>query len=231
MPEVKQRAPTPPSFATGHVVSLAEANPPRVLVVSNVRLYREGVATVLAATGRVKIVDAVGAPDISSLLPNLSVDVVLCDAALLNSHDLAEICSNSPAKFIAFAVSEVETDILACAASGVNSFVHQDASSEEILEAIDGALLGELPCPPRIAGILFERLSVLARSHDRWRIPRGFTSRELEVIALLNQGQSNKQIARQLSIGVSTVKNHVHNILEKLNVHRRGEATAALRRA
>src|SRR6516164_2315257 len=82
---------------------------------------------------------------------------------------------------------------------------------------------------PRMAGLLFRRVRALVTERTDQRLPESLTRRERQVLGLLEQGMSNKEIARALRIGGATVKNHVHNILEKLQVHRRGEAAARLR--
>jgi DNA-binding NarL/FixJ family response regulator len=206
---------------------------PRVLIVSDVRLYREGLAAILAATGRVQMAGVEAPSDFASNLGAINlgdIDVVLLDAELLKCpawHGWIELAS---AKIVAFAVSEIDDDIDACARSGVASFVGKDGSVEDILSAIEGIWRGELPCPSRVAALLFRRLTGLLRSQPQQRAGNDLTDRELEVMSLLDRGCSNKEIARQLGIGLSTVKNHVHNILDKLHVHRRGEAAAAMRR-
>jgi two-component system, NarL family, nitrate/nitrite response regulator NarL len=203
---------------------------PRVLIVSSVRLYREGLAVILAATGRVELVGVVAEADLPTYLSNLSPDVVLLDMELVNSSGCATVAGcSSGVKVIAFAVSDLEDDVLACAECGVSSFVGKDGSAEDILAAIEGLLHGELPCPPKVAGMLFQRLTELAQSRTHRSASAELSPREFEVLRLLDRGRSNKEIACQLGIGAATVKNHVHNILEKLHVHRRGEAGATLR--
>jgi two-component system, NarL family, nitrate/nitrite response regulator NarL len=203
---------------------------PRVLIVSGVRIYREGLAAMLAATGRVELVGVVAEADLPPYLSNLSPNIVLLDMGLVNASRCATVvgCS-SGAKVIAFAVSDLEDDVLACARCGVSSFVGKDGSAEDILAAIEGLLHGELPCPPKVAGMLFQRLTELAQSQVHRSASAELSPREVEVLRLLAQGRSNKEIAYRLGIGTATVKNHVHNILEKLHVHRRGEAGATLR--
>src|SRR5881296_1366294 len=84
-------------------------------------------------------------------------------------------------------------------------------------------------CSPRVAACLLRRVAALAAGHGG-DLPRAqLTNREREIVRLIDNGLSNKEIARALGIEVATVKNHVHNILEKLQVHRRGEAAARVR--
>jgi DNA-binding NarL/FixJ family response regulator len=132
-------------------------------------------------------------------------------------------------KVIAFAVSEIEDDLIACIEAGIAGFVTRDASIDDLAQSIMNALRDEVICPPRIAGLLFKRVAALSEAGTP--NVQMLTRREREIAELLNEGLSNKEIARNLRIGSATVKNHVHNILEKLHVRRRGEAAARLRGA
>jgi two-component system nitrate/nitrite response regulator NarL len=107
--------------------------------------------------------------------------------------------------------------------------VTQDASLDDLAGTIRGVLRGELRCPPRIAATLFKRVAALA-APGRPALATVLTAREREVLAVLDEGLSNKQIAARLCIEIATVKNHVHHILEKLQVASRSEATAYARR-
>ena len=205
--------------------------PPKVLVVSDVRLFREGIAAVLTSTS-LKVVGAVALDRLAPYCAMLTPDAVLVDAQILRTSGTLGAFGLSPSSVvIGFGVSDSAEDILACAGSGLSGFVGTDASAEDIVLAVEGTLRGEFPCPPKLARILLQKLSSLAQSGATGRGGTGerLTNRELAVARLLDQGHSNKEIARQLNIGVTTVKNHLHNIFEKLDVHRRGEAAAALR--
>jgi two-component system nitrate/nitrite response regulator NarL len=207
---------------------------PKVLVVSDVRLYRDGLAAILASTKRVNIIGAIAQTDLGSCFCEsdnvVPADVVLIDMSLLNggakSLNLRQLGAT---KAIAFAVANTEDDFLTCARSGLSGFVSKDASAEDIVEAILGALRGELTCPSNAVGLVFRHFAALSQMQSGRRASGGLTDREFEIARLLDRGCSNKEIARQLDISPTTVKNHVHNILEKLAVHRRGEAAAVLR--
>jgi DNA-binding NarL/FixJ family response regulator len=126
---------------------------------------------------------------------------------------------------VALGVPDVEGDVLACAEAGIAGYVTREASLEELVAVVRSAVQGELRCSPRIAAGLLRRLSALSEhgpSAPRVRL----TARQREIVRLIGQDLSNKEIAHRLGIEVATVKNHVHNLLEKLNVHRR---TAAVR--
>jgi DNA-binding NarL/FixJ family response regulator len=156
--------------------------------------------------------------------------VVLLDAA---SHGALEgacaIRASSPdAAVVALGVANAEGDVIACAEAGVAGYVVREGSVEDLIATVESAARGELRCSPRMAGALVRRLARLAAGQP---IPDGarLTRRELEIVRMIDDGLSNKEIAVRLSIEVATVKNHVHHLLEKLGVRRRGEAAAKLR--
>lgn len=218
-------------YSTTSPADLAAVNLPRVLIVSDVRLYREGLAAMLAGTASVKVVASLALHELAFCTPRLAADVMLLDFNLLKSLACGVRLDSYPTKkIIAFAVSDMEGDILACAEAGISGFIGKDGSAEEVIATIEAVGRRELRCSPRAAGMLFRRLAELSRSEAPRPDVGGLSNRELEVIDLLEQGRSNKEIARQLGIRAATVKNHVHNILEKLKVRRRGEVPAALRR-
>ena len=137
--------------------------------------------------------------------------------------------STPSSRCLALGVVDEEHHILACVEAGCQSYVGRDASLEAIRQAIEELARGELHCAPRIAGSFVRRLAALsgdvAIDGDQNRL----THREREIVELIERGRSNKEIARELSIEVATVKNHVHHILAKLQVRRRTEAVACLR--
>ncbi|NUU18719.1 response regulator transcription factor [Cellulomonas humilata] len=133
------------------------------------------------------------------------------------------------AKVIAIAVSSSPEEAVTCARSGVSGIVLRSSTLSDLADTVAAVVRGETVCPPVIAGLLVRHLADEAtRAHadpDDGRL----TSREREVLVLIEQGLTNKEIARSLGIELRTVKNHVHNVLEKLRVRHRGEAAARLR--
>jgi DNA-binding NarL/FixJ family response regulator len=162
----------------------------------------------------------------------LQPHLVLVDAALIRCTDVVVRISNleTGARIVAFAVAEEDDrEVLACAEAGVAGFVGRDASVNDLVVALHTALRGEVRCSPRVAGLMMRRIAAYSDlgpfAYDRSRLTR----REIEIVELIDVGLSNKEIACRLGIETATVKNHVHNLLEKLRVHRRGEAAAAVR--
>ena len=134
--------------------------------------------------------------------------------------------SCSDLRTVAFAVADVEADVLACAEAGISGYVAEDGSAEDLVAAVLRAVNGELVCPPRIAALLFARVAAL--SDRTFRAPaEPLTPREREIADLVASGLPNKSIACELSLAPATIKNHVHNILQKLSLQRRGELAAS----
>jgi DNA-binding NarL/FixJ family response regulator len=119
---------------------------------------------------------------------------------------------------------------MACASAGVSGFVTPGGTINDVVAAVHSAVRGELVCSPRTAAMLLHRVSLLNARPPADTDKSALTQREQDIVLLLNDGLSNKQIARSLNIRNATVKNHVHSILSKLRISRRGEVAAQLRR-
>jgi DNA-binding NarL/FixJ family response regulator len=199
-----------------------------VLIVADVRLYREGLAASLASREHLRVVAASG--DRAEALARVrekAPDVVVVDIATRESLELiADLRRESNSKILAFAVEEVTSDILECAEAGAAGYVAADASIDDLVAAIERIAREELVCSPRIAARLFHRISEHAEGWLSGNYSHTLTSREREVLDFIRQGHSNKEIAQKLNIAESTVKNHVHHLLEKLEVTSRAQAAA-----
>jgi two-component system, NarL family, nitrate/nitrite response regulator NarL len=206
----------------------------RVAIVADTRLYREGLAQVLNRDSRLSVVaTAARQEDALAALPQLEADVILVDMAMPDGRSVVRvILERAPlGRVIALGVVEDDDDVLGCVEAGVAGYVPREASIDDLVTVIESVARGEAICSPRVAGSLLRRVAALAAGRGG-ELPRAhLTTREREIIRLIDQGLSNKEIASDLGIEVATVKNHVHNILEKLQVHRRGEAAARVRGA
>jgi len=203
----------------------------RVMVVGDVRLYREGIASSLEHRGDLEIVCIARSHDAMRRADECSPDIAVLDMATAESLDLVRrVAASMPQmRVVAFAVEETEHDILLCAEAGAAGYVAPDGTLDDLVNTIRSVARGELLCSPRIAATLFRALRVQAPETNVDRLALTLTAREREIAPLLERGLSNKEIASQLNIEVATVKNHVHNLLEKLQVGSRGEAAARLR--
>lgn len=201
----------------------------RVMIVSEVRLYREGLAHVLAAQPALEVIEYT-ADDILVRLRASQPDIVLADSAIVRTTELVARAADVGVRVVAFAVAEEDdAEVLACAEAGVAGFVARNATIAELLTALETASRGDLRCSPRIASVLVRRVAALAGSRSRLRENVYLTRREQDIVTLIDRGLSNKEIATRLGIETATVKNHVHHLLEKLQVHRRAEAAAVIR--
>lgn len=204
-----------------------------VMIVGDVRLYRDGIAASLVHRDDLFTVSysATGCADAAARLASVAPQIVILDMSSRDSLDFVRVASATTTRVIAFAVEETEADVLRCAEAGAAGYVPRSASSEDLLQTILSVSRGELRCSPRIAASLFKALRAQPPRPETDRLTVLLTARERQIAPLLDRGMSNKEIAAALQIEVATVKNHVHNLLEKLQVASRGEAAARLRSA
>jgi DNA-binding NarL/FixJ family response regulator len=129
-------------------------------------------------------------------------------------------------RVVAFAVAETEESIIAWAEAGIAGYVPSTAALSDLSAALALVIDGGQACETRVAGGLLRRIAQGGASMAEERPGLSLTARERQIIAMIGAGLSNKDIARRLDIGLGTTKSHVHNLLGKLNVQRRGEAAA-----
>jgi DNA-binding NarL/FixJ family response regulator len=202
-----------------------------VVVFTDLCILSECLTEVLGAHPEVDAVQAVeNSQQLKSLLDTASPDVLLVDYGTAGSVSAIHLVAHQHENtcVIAFSVPETEHHVVECVEAGAASYVPRDGSLEDLTTAIRGALRGELYCRPRIAAMLSRRLATVVSSRDHGVFGASLTDREREIVELIEQGLSNKEIAGRLNIRLATVKNHVHSILEKLNVHRRSAAAALM---
>jgi len=202
----------------------------RLIVVADVRLHRESIVSGLSARDGFEVVGAASsAKEALDLVASTGPAIVVLDMVTQGSEDIARRISAAAndIRTLAFAVGDSERQILACVDAGVAGYVSREASLDDLAAAIDGVARGDLPVPPRIAATLFRRLGVIRRD-EREAPSQTLTARERQILLLINEGLSNKEIAARLTIEVATVKNHVHSLLTKMQVTTRGQAAARL---
>lgn len=200
----------------------------RVFIVDDNRLLREGLVSMLAEQEDFVVVGAAASgrkalEQIKELHPEVAlIDIGMPDKDGIEvtralHNDMPEV------KVIILGMPDLTDEIMTCIEAGAVGYVLKESSFEYLVETIRSAQRGESFCSPRMAASLFSRVAELAGE----RIPQSsvkLTPREVEIINQVAQGLSNKEIAQQLSIEVQTVKNHIHNILDKLQLHNRLEA-------
>jgi two-component system, NarL family, nitrate/nitrite response regulator NarL len=208
-----------------------DVKPVRTVVVGEIRFYREGLSQVL---GRQPTIDIVGTgcttEDALTWVAEQRPDVVLVDDGLPNAQTLIGRISGGERQVsvLAINVHEDERAVLACVEAGAAGFLPPQASLAEVIAAVTALARGEFHFPPRMTAMLLRRVT-RPSAHNELAGDGMLTRREHEVVDLIEGGLSNKEIAWRLSISIATVKNHVHNILHKLDVGTRKEAVARMR--
>lgn len=212
----------------------AGALPVRVMVLADVRLYREGLSQLLAADDNIQVIGA-GPTSCEMLQAVIGArpDVVLVEAGrACNTTIVQRLAERAPeTRIVAYALQDEAREGLRCAEAGVAAFLNGEATSEELLGTILGVARGEFRCSPRVSAMLVRWVSVLARGGRNEVSGSQLTRREHAIVKLIDDGLSNKEIASRLGIALPTVKNHVHHILEKLHAARRAQAASLFRRA
>ena len=199
----------------------------RVFIVSHVRLHREGLAALLRGCPSIDVLGAENPQHTQDTLRATPTDVALIDA--ISPGDsyivaaLRQVCAR--VRILAVGIRETASDVLACAAAGIDGYVPMDAALGDMVAAIEKVVRGELLCSPQVAASLYQ-CSGFSKAAA---IDSPLTTRELQVADLINRGLPTKEIAWRLGVQPCTAKNHIRNILHKLKVHRRGQATAKLR--
>ncbi|WP_162938353.1 LuxR C-terminal-related transcriptional regulator [Mycobacterium kyogaense] len=204
--------------------------PGKVLIVDDCALYREALASALMSNGIARVTTAWDLPSLMHALESAAPQMILLNMATGMGQMLLRAVShvNPGVPLVAVATPEDDVEVIsACAKAGVAAYHMKIDSLADLLVLIRVVALGRTWCPPQISATLLRRVSAVADSRRRTTRDPGLTTREIQVLHMLELGRSNQQIAFDLSIAVHTVKNHVHSLLTKLGVNTRAEAAAA----
>jgi len=212
---------------TGAAPAPPEA-PVRMFLVTRLRLLADTLTQALPPSGVELVGSADALEDVLSQLAELEAHVVVIDAAIPGALPVTRaIVSAAPdVRCVVLGIADVPGEVLTFAEAGAAAYVPRDGRLPDLVRAVEGAVAGELDVSPRVAAALIARVGELASARPSGSVR--LTARELEVLRLIDGGLSNKQIAQQLRIELATVKNHVHNILAKLEVSSRSQAAQAL---
>jgi DNA-binding NarL/FixJ family response regulator len=205
----------------------------RTLIVNEIELMCNVITSVLEEEEDIDVIGA--ATTLEDALQKVDkTDVILVsthlpeEGALLLTSKVME--TELPTKVVVLGLAESEAEILRYVEAGAAGYVLKDDSVEELLSNIRAIHRGEAVVSPEIAAALMSRVTELAQLFTDVDVGAGanpeLTDREQEILGLISQGMTNREIAEALIIEVGTVKNHVHNILNKLNVSSRHEAAA-----
>jgi two-component system, NarL family, nitrate/nitrite response regulator NarL len=204
----------------------------RVLIVAEVRLFREGIAAFLTGIDDMEVVGSFA--DWTEALATAvqhDPDIVLLESS---AHEARVAVRRFEAvgtdtRVVALSILDDETDVLAWAEAGASGYLTREDSMPNLEEVVRSVSRGEMPCTPRIAASLLRRVGMLTAAAAPPPAEARLTARQRQIVELIERGLSNKEIAGELYIETTTVKNHVHNILEKLDVRRRADAVDRMR--
>jgi two-component system NarL family response regulator len=202
----------------------------KLLLVEDNRLLREGIMAILRRHTDIQIVPASGESKNTVLkIHRLKPDVILLDLGLRsqNSLHVVELVKKEfpKAKVIVMDLAPVQADVLQFVKAGASGFIMKDATLDDFLSTIRAVAEGIKILPPLLAESLFSQIVDHAIKGGKKKFSEALrlTTREREVIELLSDGMSNKEIGHRMHISNYTVKSHVHNIMEKLALHTRLE--------
>jgi DNA-binding NarL/FixJ family response regulator len=202
-----------------------------IVILSDVRFTRQALAGIFERNSRLNVV---GVADEFGELFQQSLarrpDIVLIDTAFPDGlAAVRRVKQIAPwVRVVAFALAEQEDAVIAWAEAGVSAYIPRSAALDELVPILERAMRDEQFCSMRVASGLLRRIAA-GRSAVPTTVPIPLTPREMEIIGLINEGLSNKEIARRLDVGVATTKTHVHNALVKLGLGRRSQAARWLR--
>jgi len=200
-----------------------------VLVVDDNRVIRDAVAALLLKEEGVQVVAATSlGSETLERIEQARPDLVLLPALGTRTVELTRAITRrfNGIRVVVFGIKELPEVVTEMIEAGAAGYVREDASVDEFREVVRLAARGEARVAPQIASSLFSRLAALAsvlRADERAKNVK-LTPRELEILRLVAEGLTNKEIAARLHVEQQTVKNHMHNILERLSLRRRQQA-------
>ncbi|HEV2375945.1 MAG TPA: response regulator transcription factor [Streptosporangiaceae bacterium] len=208
-------------------------DPIRALIVDDHALFRRGLEMVLAEEPDIELVgEASDGAEAVEKAGEALPDVVLMDIRMPRSSGI-EACRAMKevvpsAKIVILTISDEEEDLFEAIRAGASGYLLKDIPLDEVADVVRAVHGGQSLINPSMAAKLLTEFAALARREETERAERlpapKLTDREVEVLTLVARGMNNRDIAKELFISENTVKNHVRNILEKLQIHSRMEA-------
>lgn len=204
----------------------------RILLVDDHVLFREGIASLVASRPDMEVVgQAVDGLEAVEKAKELRPDLILMDIRMPNCDGLEatrRIKREWPdARIVMLTVSEEDEDLFEAIKSGAQGYLLKNMRPAALFELVQGVSRGEAPISPSLAAkILKEFLQATQKVTHQGVTEVNLTDREKQILQYVAQGASNKEIASYVFITEGTVKNHLHNILEKLHLHNRAQAAA-----
>jgi DNA-binding NarL/FixJ family response regulator len=203
--------------------------PLTVFAVIDVRVHRDLLVSALAADPRVRVVGTgAGSQATLAQVDFLRPAVVLIDCSAPDVFGIiraVRALAGAP-QIVLCSVAEDDDRLVAAMEAGAVAYVPIDSSIDSTVQVMEKTVRHELACPPRLASALVQRLSGLGTGMSPTALDQTLSIRERQVLRLVRDGLSNKEVAQQLHIADVTVKNHVHRLLMKLKVATRMQAVA-----
>jgi two-component system NarL family response regulator len=201
----------------------------RVLICDDHALFRRGLVMVLESEPGIDVVaEAEDGEEAVRQAEEAAPDVILMDVRMPKMSGIEATRAISDvvptAKILMLTVSDEEEDLYEAVKAGATGYLLKEISIEEVANAIRAVMTGQSLISPSMASKLLSEFNNLAKAAQQKVLAPKLTDRELQVLKLVAQGMSNREVAEQLFISENTVKNHVRNILEKLHLHSRMEA-------
>jgi DNA-binding NarL/FixJ family response regulator len=201
----------------------------RVLVVDDHDLFRTGIRNLLEEQGVNVVGEASDGESAIRLAPNLAPDVIIMDLNMPGAGGVAttrRLSSLAPlSRVVVLTISADDDDVMNAVLAGACGYLLKDSSIQELIAGIRAAAAGESLISPQIAAKVLKRLRSQSKDVEAAEMIRAeLSDRELEVLKLIANGKDNAQIARELYISPKTVKNHISNILMKLQIENRIQA-------
>ena len=201
----------------------------KILIVDDHAVVRDGLRVMLDRREEFVVVgEAKNGLEAVTKVRELVPDVILMDLRMPELNGVEAMhqirAENSEAKFLVLTTYDSDEYIFDAIEAGAKGYLLKDASREDLFQAISAVHRGESLVQPGVASRVLDRLAQLTRQAGQAAEPQLLSDRELEVLQLMASGAANKQIASDLTISESTVKTHVTNIFQKLDVNHRTEA-------
>ena len=200
----------------------------RVLLVDDHDLFRTGLRNLLEEQGLQIVGEAANGMDGIRLVRELAPDIVVMDLnmpGMTGVEATREITSFAPlTRVLVLTISDQNEDVMDAIVAGACGYLVKDSSIQELIRGITAAAVGESLISPPIAAKVLERVRAVTLDQGAQTIRAELSERELEVLRLIANGKDNSQIAAALHISPKTVKNHISNILMKLQIENRIQA-------
>jgi two-component system nitrate/nitrite response regulator NarL len=200
----------------------------RILVADCVTVFRAAVCTLLAAEADFAVTEAANAAEVTAVAGRQPVDLALVDLELPPAGALEAVRAlrRGGTEVVVWSFEPDHQTVFAAIRAGACGYLNKDISSEGLIRALRGAANGEAPLSRELMALMIDALHGVEARYDAQEKAAMLSTREREVLSLIARGKRNGDIASALSISLFTVKRHVQNILQKLDVPSRAEAAA-----